>query len=64
MVKKLLSGSALRVDETCPEFLETLDWILVDTPLRHHVDIGDFASGLPEWDGGPPHPGRGTVEYL
>ncbi|KAI3366564.1 hypothetical protein L3Q82_000487 [Scortum barcoo] len=56
VVRKLLGGKAPGVDEIRPEYLKSLDVVglsLADTPLQHCMEVGDSASGVANWGGGP-----------
>ena len=59
VVEKLHCGRASGLDEICPEFLQALDVVLllfylVDTSLKHCMDIGGSTSELAEWGVGSP----------
>lgn len=52
VVCKLLSGKASEMDENRPEYLKSECWgdVLADTPLQHHMPVGDWRA---EVVGGP-----------
>lgn len=54
MVKMVFSDRTPGVEKIWPEVFEALNVSLVDSNLRHYVDIGESAPGLADRDGGPP----------
>ncbi|KAI3356703.1 hypothetical protein L3Q82_003389 [Scortum barcoo] len=60
-------GKAPGVDEIRPEYLKSLDVVglsLADTPLQHCMEVGDSASGVPNWGGGPSFWAKGGPESV
>ncbi|KAI3364544.1 hypothetical protein L3Q82_011327 [Scortum barcoo] len=56
VVRKLLGGKAPGVDEIRPEYLKSLDVVglsWLTRLLQHCMEVGDIASGVENWGGGP-----------
>ncbi|KAI3374010.1 hypothetical protein L3Q82_022568 [Scortum barcoo] len=56
VVRKLLGGKAPGVDEIRPEYLKSLDVVglsWLTRLLQHCMEVGDSASGVANWGGGP-----------
>ena len=65
VVKKLLNGMSLGVDEICPEKLKALDMaIMAGTPVQCCMEIGDSACGLADQCAGSHSQKRGLEGVL